>query len=64
MEQMEFRCKILEEKKTRLKQYKKMVNSSMFMICVHCQKTIATNIFLEHISSCKKTSHLQNNLNT
>jgi hypothetical protein len=51
--QLEARCKLLEEKQARLKYYKKMVDASMFMICAHCQKTVATNIFGEHIEGCR-----------
>jgi len=36
MQQMEMRCKVLEEKKNRLKEYKKMVKSSLFLVCMHC----------------------------
>jgi len=49
---MEMRYKIMEEKKNRLKPYKKMVKLSTYMVCIHCQKTIATNVFQLHLHSC------------
>lgn len=52
MEKIEIRCKILEEKAEKLKNFKKMVKNSSSMQCLHCSKHITNAIFLQHVDSC------------
>ena len=52
MEKMEIRCKILEEKAEKLKNFKKMVKNSSSMQCLHCSKHITNAIFLQHVAAC------------
>lgn len=52
MEKIEIRCKILEEKAEKLKNFKKMVKNSSSMQCLHCSKNITNAIFMQHVSSC------------
>lgn len=50
---MEQRCKILEEKNNKLKNYKKMVKNSAALQCQGCSKFIQASIFLQHLSQCQ-----------
>lgn len=52
MEKLEQRCRILEEKITKLKEFKRMVQNSTSMQCATCSKHIATRIFMQHLESC------------
>ncbi len=52
MEKMEIRCKILEEKCEKLKNFKKMIKNSCSLQCLHCSKHITPAIFLQHIATC------------
>ena len=57
VDKMEARCKVLEEKLEKAKQYKRMVKNSNALQCAHCAKFISTNIFSQHITNCAGTSH-------
>lgn len=61
MEKMEIRCKILEEKCDKLKNFKKMIKNSCSLQCLHCSKHITPAIFLQHIATC--LTELQNSTN-
>lgn len=52
MEKIELRCKVLEEKVAKYKQYKKMCSNSTALQCLHCNKLISNSIFYQHLNSC------------
>ncbi|KAL4442538.1 hypothetical protein ABPG74_006940 [Tetrahymena malaccensis] len=60
MDKIEQRCKLLEEKNEKLKQYKKMFKNSSALQCTHCSKFIANNIFLNHVNSCIQKNNVGN----
>lgn len=52
--QAEAKSKILEDKVTKYKQYKKVVQSASGIQCKNCSKTIPTARILSHLQNCEK----------
>lgn len=52
LDKMDVRCKTLEEKSEKLKQYKKMVRNCLSLQCLHCQKMVTANAFGAHMQMC------------
>jgi hypothetical protein len=49
---VEGRCKVLEEKYERVKDYKRIMKSCLLMQCIACSKWIQTHLFSGHIEQC------------
>lgn len=52
VDKMEMRCKVLEDKNEKLKRYKRMIQNSLALQCIHCSKFIASNVFPQHMAAC------------
>lgn len=60
LEKAEFKCKMLEEKIEKMKQYKRIVKSSRAIQCNNCSRYISCNIFIQHLSECNMTNSQAN----
>lgn len=49
---MEGRCKVLEEKYERVKEFKKMMKNCQSMQCLSCSKWIQAHAFAPHVEQC------------
>ncbi len=49
---MEARCKILEDKYERVKEFKKVMKSCMAMQCANCSKYVQAHAFSNHVELC------------
>lgn len=52
LQKMEERCKVLQQKYDRVKQFKKMMKNCQSMQCHNCGKWIQTHTFSAHIEQC------------
>lgn len=52
LDKMESRCKVLEEKYDRVKEFKKMLKSCQGMQCSSCGKTVQPALFTPHLEQC------------
>lgn len=54
LDKMELQGKILEEKNQKLKKFKKMFKSCQALQCLHCNKSISSSIFNQHVQTCEE----------
>lgn len=53
---IEMRCRMLEEKNEKLRNFKVMIKNCSTLQCAHCSKFISANIFGYHLNSCQNSS--------
>ena len=52
LEKVQARCKVLEEKYERVKDFKKVMKSCLSMQCANCSKWVQTHAFSTHVQQC------------
>ena len=54
LEKSEIRCKDMQDKLSHIKLFKKMVNNSSSLQCLHCSQNVLVGVFIPHLISCAK----------
>ena len=52
LDKMEQRCSLLQNKVSKSKENKMLLNNVIAVQCIHCRKLITTAIFINHLGKC------------